>query len=251
MSKSKKEEVDEELDEELLDDEQVEDEQSEDEQSEDKSKKKKPVEITFETIEAAKSEKIKAYKEFKEKQKYYETVEKIVTKMTDKEIKLKSKRRNNSSDTPKAPSGFVKPRPVPEAFKKFYETKIKKNETIMKDFPDIDITNDLPRTTITKLINAYMSFNNLYEKNNDATKKDKIYNKKVYKPDSTIKELLQIKDKEEVIFNNFQTYISRLYNVVDAEDVEDEDAEDVEDEEEEEVAPQKIKSKNQVSSSRK
>ncbi len=229
MAKSKKQEVVEEVEEEEAE---VEEEELEadDDDAED-NKKKKKVEITFESLEDAKAEKIKSYKEYKDALKHYETVDKIFQKMMDKELKSKSKRKNNSSDTPKAPSGFTANKPVPEAFKKFFESKLKKNAEIMKEYPELNINEDQPRTIITKLVHAYLRNKNLYKKKDDGS-----YNKRVMAPDAALTTLLRIQDDEELTFENVQKYISRIY----AGDADDEE------EDEEEVAPVKVKSKSQT-----
>lgn len=109
-------------------------------------------------------------------------------------------------------TGFIQSKPTPKVFKEFYNKHIKDNKVIEDKLIDengkkINIDEDQPRTLITKILYSYMNFNNLFEKNEDGT-----YNKRMFKPNEELIQLLSIHTDEKVHFGNLQTYISRMYS---------------------------------------
>jgi hypothetical protein len=110
-----------------------------------------------------------------------------------KELKQSRKNRRRVvttevNTTPKNPSGFNKPGPVPQK---------------IKDLLNLDSSVELPRTQITKLIYGYIKEHNL----------QKPTDKRVIVPNTAIRNLFGISDTEttEISFYNIQTYIKKLY----------------------------------------
>jgi chromatin remodeling complex protein RSC6 len=110
-----------------------------------------------------------------------------------KELKQSRKNRRRVvntevNTTPKNPSGFNKPGPVPQK---------------IKDLLNLDSSIELPRTQITKLIYGYIKEHNL----------QKPTDKRVIVPNTEIRNLFGISDTEttEISFYNIQTYIKKLY----------------------------------------
>jgi len=161
------------------------------------------------------------------------SVLKQYNKLVTKRLKQTNKRRN-VSDTPKEPTGFIKATEVPDKFKEFF------NKHIKSDYPEFNINENQPRTSITKMIYAYVRKNDLYEKKDDDTS-----NKRVIMPDDILKKLFSMNTDEIITFNNFQTYMCRMYNSDDKDEAADEEADEevVDEEVEQKKVVQKSKSK--------
>ena len=99
-------------------------------------------------------------------------------KVLQKRVNGKRKRTNASS----SPSGFSKPGPVSDELRTFL--KLGKDELIA-------------RTEVTKRINAYCKEHGLQGKDD----------KRVLKPDKTLKTLLRLGPKDELTFFNLQKYM--------------------------------------------
>ena len=99
-------------------------------------------------------------------------------KVLQKRVNGKRKRTNTSS----SPSGFSKPGPVSDELRAFL--KLEKDELIA-------------RTEVTKRINAYCKEHGLQGKDD----------KRVLKPDKTLKTLLRLGKNDELTFFNLQKYM--------------------------------------------
>lgn len=116
--------------------------------------------------------------------------------------------KNSSAVT----NGFIKLRPVPQKFIEFYESYLKNDSEFKENFSTFDPNMLTARTEITKIIYYYMRKNNLFELNNNGT-----YNERIILPDNALKELFSIDNNdvffvnEGIKFNNFQSYIQRIY----------------------------------------
>ena len=239
---TKKQEVEEPVEELVEEVEEVEGEEGEGEEveevEEDASgdKKKKKYEYVCESVEAGFSELKRIDAEVKELLKYREAVMKSTEKFAHKQLKQTKKRRSNENATTREANGFVKPRSIPQKFKDFYETHLKGCEGFSEVFATFDSSVDVPRTDVTKMIYHYIRSKNLYTRKEDGT-----LDKRSIKPDEVLKSLFDIKKgdiiydhviteqdlKEEkredpkvrekigqktgMTFNNFQTYMNRLY----------------------------------------
>ena len=106
------------------------------------------------------------------------------------ELKEASKRKKNSknSSEKRDPSGFNAKQPVPVEF--------------CEQPWGCSIEQELPRTMLTKMVYDYVKENNLQ----DPKDKRRIF------PDETIRKLFHLSDSDELHFNNFQTYMKRLYD---------------------------------------
>lgn len=105
------------------------------------------------------------------------------------ELKEASKRKNRKSSTDKrGPSGFRANQSVPIEF------------TEQPWGADADA--ELPGTTLTKMVYDYVKEHKLQ----DPDDKRRIF------PDDNIKKLFHLRDGDELHFNNFQTYMKRLYD---------------------------------------
>jgi chromatin remodeling complex protein RSC6 len=125
-----------------------------------------------------------------------------------KESKKIKKRRSNTSDTNKEPTGFVKAIPIPSGFESFYKERLIDNVDFRNNFVNFDINSNMPRTEITRMIYSYIRSNELY-----GTKGDGSLDKRNIIPDEYLSRLLEIKEGENIGFNNFQSYVTRMYNV--------------------------------------
>lgn len=99
-------------------------------------------------------------------------------KVLQKRVNGKRKRTNNSA----SPSGFSKPGPVSDELRTFL--KLGKDELIA-------------RTEVTKRINAYCKEHGLQGKED----------KRILKPDKTLKSLLRLGKNDELTFFNLQKYM--------------------------------------------
>jgi hypothetical protein len=171
-------------------------------------KRSKKIEYTCESAEQALAELDRIESEIEQLQKQRKAVFKTYKKLILKQLKKSKKSKNKNSDTQKEATGFIKAKFVPEKFKSFYEQHLKNDESFKKIFTNFDITVDQPRTDITKMIYHYIRTNNLYQESED---KEGEFNKRIIKPNKHLTDLLSIKSDESIGFNNFQTYVSRLY----------------------------------------
>ena len=106
------------------------------------------------------------------------------------EVKDASKRKKSTKDASEKrdPSGFNAKQPVPPEF--------------CEQPWGCDADQELPRTMLTKMVYDYVKEENLQ----DPDDKRRIF------PDDTLKKLFHLKDSDELHFNNFQTYMKRLYD---------------------------------------
>lgn len=126
------------------------------------------------------------------------------------------KKKNVSVGEKRDPSGFNAKQPVPIEF--------------CKEPWGCEEGQEVARTKLTKMVYDYVRENNL------QNPKDR----RIIFPDDHIKNLFHLKDGDELHFNNFQTYMKRLYNRNFNNESDSQDSEAVEDEEQEEeiiVAP--------------
>jgi hypothetical protein len=136
------------------------------------------------------------------------------------EVKEASKRKKSSKNSgeKRDPSGFNAKCPVPVEF--------------CEQPWGCTADQELPRTMLTKMVYDYVKENGLQ----DPADKRRIF------PDKIVKKLFHLNDSDELHFNNFQTYMKRLYDrsfeteqddksmssVTDASESEDTDESDVE-----------------------
>lgn len=106
------------------------------------------------------------------------------------EVKEASKRKKSSKNSgeKRDPSGFNAKQPVPVEF--------------CEQPWGCTADQELPRTMLTKMVYDYVKENGLQ----DPKDKRRIF------PDKTIKKLFHLNDGDELHFNNFQTYMKRLYD---------------------------------------
>merc|ERR1711998_552464 len=108
-------------------------------------------------------------------------LDKELEKTVKFEIKEASKRKKTKSSTDKrGPSGFNAKQSVPIEF--------------TKQPWGADPDAELPRTTLTKMVYDYVKEHKLQD------------------PDDNLKELFHLNEGDELHFNNFQTYMKRLYD---------------------------------------
>jgi chromatin remodeling complex protein RSC6 len=182
-------------------------EENEDNDNDNDKKKSKKVEYISDSYEDSILEADRVINEIEKLTKYLKCVNKTAKKQFQKRSKQSKKRRDNNSDVPKKATGFIKAKFVPDKFKDFYENHLKNDSTFSERFTDFNIEDNQPQTDITKMIYHYIRTNDLYNKNEDGTP-----NKRAIKPDQPLTDLLSIERGESIGFNNFQTYIKRLYN---------------------------------------
>jgi len=106
------------------------------------------------------------------------------------EVKEASKRKKSSKNSgeKRDPSGFNAKQPVPVEF--------------CEQPWGCTSDQELPRTMLTKMVYDYVKENSLQ----DPKDKRRIF------PDDTVKKLFHLNDSDELHFNNFQTYMKRLYD---------------------------------------
>jgi chromatin remodeling complex protein RSC6 len=119
-------------------------------------------------------------------QKEMATLLKTAMKQHGREVKAGGKSRRSAPKKDRAPSGFAKATPVPEALRKFLK---------------IDEGVELPRTEVAKQIYAYV-------RDKDLRAKD---DRRVIHPDKALQKLFSLKDGETLDFRNFQKQLSRHY----------------------------------------
>ena len=103
-----------------------------------------------------------------------------------REVKAGGKSKRSAPKKDRAPSGFAKATPVPEALRKFLSLK-----------DDVE----LPRTEVAKQIYAYVRDKNLRDKED----------RRIIHPDKTLQKLFSLKEGETLDFKNFQKQLSRHY----------------------------------------
>ena len=100
----------------------------------------------------------------------------------------KNRRNKNKSGEKRDPSGFNAKQPVPQEF--------------CEQPWGCEEGQELPRTMLTKMVYDYVKEKGLQ----DPEDKRKIH------PDAEIKKLFHLKEGDELHFNNFQTYMKKLYD---------------------------------------
>ena len=174
------------------------------------------------------------------------TIVKLLEKKISKELKQLKDNKKKKSNPDKPKSGFVKKRDIPQAFLTFYEKFLKKDDDFKTAFPDFNTESQIARTDVTKMIYHYIRTNKLYDGDN----------KRIIIPNKAIKDLFGLKDTENITFSSFQTYTSRLYKDVEADDVDGSDEDnvvEVSDEEADEVETvieKKVKSTDKKTTSK-
>ena len=103
-----------------------------------------------------------------------------------REVKAGGKSKRSAPKKDRAPSGFAKATPVPEALRKF----LKLAEGI-----------ELPRTEVAKQIYSYVREQNLRDKDD----------RRIIHPDASLRKLFTLKEGETLDFKNFQKQLSRHY----------------------------------------
>jgi chromatin remodeling complex protein RSC6 len=116
---------------------------------------------------------------------------KSADKLHAREVKAGGKSKRSAPKKDRAPSGFAKATPVPEALRKFLGLK-----------DDVE----LPRTEVAKQIYAYVRDKNLRDKED----------RRIIHPDKTLQKLFSLKEGETLDFKNFQKQLSRHYPKSDA-----------------------------------
>jgi len=111
---------------------------------------------------------------------------KSLERLHAREVKAGGKSKRNAPKKDRAPSGFAKATPVPEALRKFLSLK-----------DDVE----LPRTEVAKQIYAYVREKNLRDKDD----------RRIIHPDSSLQKLFSLKKDETLDFKNFQKQLSRHY----------------------------------------
>lgn len=177
-------------------------------EEEEEKKESRKIVYEFVDIETAYTDQKKSEDEVIYQSRLSKEINKQIKKYVSKELKKTKKHQKKEVDPTKEKNGFVKAKPVPENFETFYGTELKDDEKFKESFPDFDISKELPRTEVTKIIYWYIGEHNLYVK--DKEKKDGIDKRRMV-PNDALKTMFDIVDEEEITFNNFQKYVSLLY----------------------------------------
>jgi len=111
---------------------------------------------------------------------------KSLPRLHAREVKAGGKSKRSQPKKDRAPSGFAKATPVPEALRKFLSL-------------GADV--ELPRTEVAKQIYAYVSDKNLRDKED----------RRIIHPDAALRKLFTLKEGETLDFKNFQKQLSRHY----------------------------------------
>ena len=123
--------------------------------------------------------------QFKEVQSQLKALQKTHAKEV-KALQKRTRKRKNRDGKAKSPSGFTQPTKISDA---------------LAGFLGLDKGSELPRTEVTKKINAYIKENDLqWEKN-----------KRHIKPDKKLGGLLNVGKGEELTYFNLQTYLKPHY----------------------------------------
>ena len=129
-------------------------------------------------------------------------LKKSVKKLCDRALKQMNKpvKRKNKSKSPRQPTGFGKQMAVPAEFKKLFDIKV----------------NEIPRTSISRLLHGYLSTNNLKDSKdkrvhrvNDALAETFGFTTEQVK---YMNESNDSKDKNGFNFYNVQNYINAIYD---------------------------------------
>jgi hypothetical protein len=205
--------VEEELEDADAEAEELEDAEAEDEAEEEVTtdkKKTKKVEYLSDSIEDTLKELLGVDLLIDQQVKYRKAVFKTYQKLVTKQLKQSKKRRTHTSDTPKEATGFVKAIPIPSRFVTFYHDYLESDAKFKETFATFDPTGETPRTMITRMIYHYIRENGLYGEKQDENG-NTVVDKRTIKPDDAISGLLSIHKDEMIGFNNFQSYVTRLY----------------------------------------
>ena len=143
---------------------------------------------TYESVMTVVREKRAAIKAL---DKEVDALMKSAEKLHAREVKAGGKSKRSAPKKDRAPSGFAKATPVPEALRKFLGLK-----------EDVE----LPRTEVAKQIYAYVRDKNLRDKED----------RRIIHPDKTLQKLFNLAEKETLDFKNFQKQLSRHYPKSDA-----------------------------------
>ena len=138
---------------------------------------------TYESVMTVVREKRAAIKAL---DKEVDALMKTAEKLHAREVKAGGKSKRSAPKKDRAPSGFAKATPVPEALRKFLSLK-----------DDVE----LPRTEVAKQIYAYVRDKNLRDKED----------RRIIHPDKTLQKLFSLKEGETLDFKNFQKQLSRHY----------------------------------------
>ena len=138
---------------------------------------------TYESVMTVVREKRAAIKAL---DKEVDALMKTAEKLHAREVKAGGKSKRSAPKKDRAPSGFAKATPVPEALRKFLSLK-----------DDVE----LPRTEVAKQIYAYVRDKNLRDKED----------RRIIHPDKVLQKLFNLTDKETLDFKNFQKQLSRHY----------------------------------------
>ena len=111
---------------------------------------------------------------------------KTMEKQHAREVKAGGKSKRSAPKKDRAPSGFAKATPVPEALRKFLKLK-----------DDVE----LPRTEVAKQIYSYVRDHDLRDKED----------RRIIHPDASLRKLFSLKEGETLDFKNFQKQLSRHY----------------------------------------
>ena len=119
-------------------------------------------------------------------QKKLNATVKTLERLHAREVKAGGKSKRSAPKKDRAPSGFAKATPVPEALRKFLKLK-----------DDVE----LPRTEVAKQIYSYVREQNLRDKDD----------RRIIHPDASLRKLFGLKEGETLDFKNFQKQLSRHY----------------------------------------
>lgn len=127
-------------------------------------------------------------KKLAELQRNRQTLTKEAVKLhTQQSRQLKKNRHNSARSSKRAMSGFNKPKLVPAAFRAYL---------------GLEANAELPRTEVTKQLYAKIKSLNLL----DPSDKRKIV------PDQALRTLFHMKPDEQIEFNTFQSFVTRIYS---------------------------------------
>jgi len=138
---------------------------------------------TFESVMAQMQEK-QAARDVLDKE--LRVLSKSLLRLHVREVKAGGKSKRSQPKKDRAPSGFAKATPVPEALRKFLSLG-----------GDVE----LARTEVAKQIYAYVSDKNLRDKED----------RRIIHPDASLRKLFSLKEGETLDFKNFQKQLSRHY----------------------------------------
>lgn len=143
------------------------------------------IELTFSEINSLQRKMVTLIKQFKS--------------AYQRDIKnVRGRKSTGQKGSSRATSGFVSKKPVPKAFKEFYNSSLKELK------PEFNPNEDQPRTTLTGLIYDYIRHNSLYLKKSDGS-----FDKRVIVPDAALRSLFNTGD--QITFESFQSHLSNIY----------------------------------------